>query len=58
MPIDCGYNTRDNKYVNMIENGIIDPAKVERCTLENAVASAGQFITAHASITEKIDVKD
>lgn len=58
MPIDCGYNTRDNKYVNMIENGIIDPAKVERCALENAVASAGQFITAHASITEKIDVKD
>lgn len=52
-----GYDTRHNRYVDMVFDGIMDPAKVERVAVENAVASAGQFITAHASITELIEEK-
>lgn len=53
-----GFDTRKNIYVNLIENGIIDPAKVERVAVENAVASAAQFITGHASVTELYEPKD
>ena len=53
----CGYDTRNNRYVDMVKNGIIDPAKVERCAVENAVANAAQFITAHCSICEFIETK-
>lgn len=45
MPEGQGYNAKDNKYVDMIKSGIVDPAKVERCALENAVSAAGKFIT-------------
>lgn len=48
-----GYDVKNDKYVDMIESGIIDPAKVERCALENAVQNAAQFITMFASITEQ-----
>ena len=47
-----GYDTRKNEYSNLLESGIIDPAKVERCALENATANAATFLTGYASITE------
>lgn len=47
-----GYNAKDDKMVNLIEWGIIDPTKVERCALENAVSAASTFITTFATITE------
>jgi chaperonin GroEL len=53
-----GYDTRKNAYVDMVEYGIIDPAKVERCAVENAVANAAQFITGHCSVTEYVEPKD
>ena len=53
-----GYDTRKNAYVDMVECGIIDPAKVERCAVENAVANAAQFITGHASVTDYVEPKD
>jgi chaperonin GroEL len=49
---DIGYDARKDKYVIMENVGIIDPAKVERCALENAISNAAQFITMSASITE------
>ena len=40
-----GYDARNEVYVDMIESGIIDPVKVTRTALENAVSIAGLLIT-------------
>lgn len=51
-PTDCtGYNFLTNKWVNMIEEGIVDPTKVLRVALENAVSVAGTMITTSGIIT-------
>ena len=55
LPEGKGYNAKTNKYEDLVKSGIIDPAKVERVALENAVSSVGIFITTSAVI---IDVKD
>lgn len=41
-----GYNAKTDKIEDLIESGIIDPCKVIRCSLENAVSAAGMVITA------------
>lgn len=46
-----GFNARTGKYVDMINDGIIDPAKVARVALENAASIAGMFITTECVIT-------
>jgi chaperonin GroEL len=40
-----GFNAKTEEYVNMIDAGIIDPVKVTRCALENAVSIAALLIT-------------
>lgn len=52
-----GYNAKTGQYVNMYEAGIVDPAKVERCALENAVSAAGTFLTSFVAITENEEKK-
>ena len=47
-----GYDARNAQYVNMIESGIIDPAKVTRSALENAVSIAGLMITTECTLME------
>jgi len=47
-----GYNAKDDEFCVMIESNIIDPAKVERVALENAVSNASLFITSHAVIVD------
>lgn len=54
MPAGKGYDARRDIYVDLIEDGIIDPHKVERCALQNAVSSVGQFITNLKSITDYV----
>lgn len=54
---DFGYNARQDKFVNMKECGIIDPAKVTRVALENAASIAGMFLTTECVICEKKDDK-
>jgi len=39
-----GYDAEHNGFVNLVKQGIIDPVKVERCALENAVSFAISFI--------------
>ena len=46
-----GYDVRNAQVVNMIEKGIIDPAKVTRTALENAASVAGVLLTTEAVIT-------
>ena len=48
-----GYNARTNKYENLIESGIIDPAKVSRVALENAASIAGMFLTTECVISKE-----
>lgn len=49
---DNGYNAKTGEYVNLLTEGIIDPSKVTRCALENAVSAAATFITTYSVITE------
>ena len=49
---DFGYNARTDKYENLYETGVIDPAKVTRVALENAASIAGMFLTTECVITD------
>ncbi|MFV0553142.1 MAG: chaperonin GroEL [Mangrovibacterium sp.] len=42
---DFGYNARTDEYQNLMETGVIDPAKVTRVALENAASIAGMLLT-------------
>ena len=50
-----GYNSLTDQYVNMIEDGIVDPAKVAIVALKNAVSIAGIFLTTEAVLTEIVN---
>lgn len=46
-----GYNAATGKFENLMEAGIIDPAKVIRCALENAASVARTFLTSDVVVT-------
>ena len=48
----CGYNAATGEYVDMIAEGIIDPAKVTKTALVNAASIAGMILTSDCSIVE------
>ena len=50
---DFGYNARTGVYENLLEAGVIDPAKVTRVALENAASIAGMFLTTECVIADK-----
>ena len=50
---DFGYNARLDKYEDLREAGVIDPAKVARVALENAASIAGMFLTTECVIVDK-----
>lgn len=47
-----GYNAATGEYGDMIELGILDPAKVTRSALEHAASIAGLMLTTEAMITD------
>lgn len=47
-----GFNAASGEYVNMFEAGIIDPVKVERIALLNAVSVASLLLTTEATVSE------
>ena len=47
-----GFNAKDNIFVNMKEAGIVDPTKVSRSALQNAVSIASMVLTTEAIVTE------
>ncbi|MBT8293016.1 MAG: chaperonin GroEL [Eudoraea sp.] len=49
---DFGYDAKSEKYVKMLEAGIIDPAKVTRIALENAASVAGMILTTECALTD------
>jgi chaperonin GroEL len=53
-----GYNIKTGTYVDMIEEGIIDPTKVTRTALENAVSVAGTMLITECTIVDDPKVKE
>jgi chaperonin GroEL len=47
-----GYDANNNKWVNMVEAGIIDPVKVTRSALQNAASIAALILTSECAITD------
>ncbi len=47
-----GFDAQNGTYVDMLEEGIIDPAKVTRSAMQNAASIAGLLLTTEATITE------
>jgi chaperonin GroEL len=47
-----GFDAARNAYVDLVEAGIIDPTKVVRVALENAVSVAGVLLLTEATMTE------
>jgi chaperonin GroEL len=47
-----GYDALDDRFVNMFEAGIVDPAKVTRSALQNAASIAAMVLTTEAMVTE------
>ncbi len=52
---DFGYDAKSDKYVNMLDAGIIDPKKVARVALENAASVAGMILTTECAL---VDIKE
>jgi chaperonin GroEL len=49
---NIGYNAVSEKFEDLVAAGIIDPAKVTRCALQNAASIAGLMLTTEALISE------
>ena len=50
--INVGYNVEKDKFEDMIQAGIIDPAKVTRTALQNAASIAGLMVTTEALVSD------
>ena len=50
---EIGYNAAKNRFVNMYEEGIVDPAKVTRSGIQNATSIASMILTTECIIVDK-----
>lgn len=50
---DLGYDAKSKVYCNLLDNGIVDPAKVTRVALENAASIAGMFLLTECVINNE-----
>ena len=55
---DVGFDAARGEYVDLVEAGIIDPTKVMRIALQNAVSVAGVLLLTEATLTEIEDPAD
>ncbi len=55
--VGIGFNAANGEWVNMLEAGIVDPAKVTRSALQNAASVAALFLTTEAVIADKPEPK-
>ncbi len=53
MDFSMGFDAEKEEYVDMIKEGIIDPAKVTRSAIQNAASIAALMLTTEAVVTEK-----
>ena len=52
LPVGNGFNALTNEYTNMIDAGIIDPAKVTRSALQNAASIASMILTTESLVAD------
>lgn len=50
--VGYGYDFAKNEYCDMIESGIVDPAKVTRSAIQNAASVAGMVLTTESLVTD------
>jgi chaperonin GroEL len=55
MKAEEGFNAEKMEYEDLLENGILDPAKVVRSALENAVSAASILLTTECIVTENLE---
>ena len=53
LPVGHGYDALNEKYVDMVQAGIVDPLKVTRSALQNAVSIASMVLTTEAMVTDR-----
>ena len=58
LPLTQGYNALDDRFEDLMETGIIDPAKVVRSCIENAVSAASMLLTTECIVVEKPEEKN
>jgi chaperonin GroEL len=56
--IEIGYDALNDKFVDMFQAGIVDPAKVTRSALQNAASISGLLLTTEALIVEIPEKKE
>ena len=52
-PVGVGFNAQTDEYVDMKKAGIVDPTKVSRSALQNAVSIASMILTTESLVTDK-----
>ncbi|MUG92691.1 chaperonin GroEL [Scytonema sp. UIC 10036] len=55
---NIGYDAAKNEFVNLLDAGIVDPAKVTRSALQNAASIAGMVLTTECIVVDKPEPKD
>src|SRR5207302_1708963 len=53
LPSGHGLNAETGEYVDMIQAGIVEPAKVTRCALQNAASIAALFLTTEVLVADR-----
>jgi chaperonin GroEL len=50
---NVGFNVRTEQFEDLIESGVIDPAKTVKCALQNAASAAGTLLTTNCAVLRK-----
>ena len=56
--LNSGFNAETDEYMDMVKAGIVDPTKVARTALENAISIAALLLTTETLITDKPEKKE
>ena len=54
----CGYDSRNDKFGDMFHLGIVDPHKVVRCAIENAVSAASMLLNVECCMINDMKQSD
>ena len=57
-PVGVGYDAANDKYVDMKKSGIVDPTKVSRSAIQNAVSIASMILTTESLVKDKKEPKE
>ena len=50
---NVGFNVRTEKFEDLVETGVIDPAKTVKCALRNAASAAGTLLTTNCAVLRR-----